>query len=51
MHGVRGQVDRADIADRLGAVTTHLRLNGHRVGLLMNFNAPLLKDGILRRVV
>ncbi|HTW70758.1 MAG TPA: GxxExxY protein [Acetobacteraceae bacterium] len=29
---------------------TYLRLSGHRVGLLMNFNAPVLKDGIRRRV-
>lgn len=30
---------------------TYLRLSGHRVGLLMNFNAPVLKDGIRRRVL
>jgi GxxExxY protein len=29
---------------------TYLKLSGHRVGLLINFNVPLLKDGI-RRVV
>jgi GxxExxY protein len=31
-------------------ILTYLRLTGHKVGLLMNFNAVLLKDG-LRRVV
>ena len=31
-------------------VITYLRLSGSRVGLLMNFNVPLLKDG-LRRLV
>ncbi|HEY1933808.1 MAG TPA: GxxExxY protein [Acetobacteraceae bacterium] len=30
---------------------TYLRLSGHRVGLLMNFNCPVLKDGIRRRVL
>lgn len=29
---------------------TYLKLSGIRVGLLLNFNVPLLKDGILRRV-
>jgi len=29
---------------------TYLRLGGWRVGLLINFNVPLLKDGIKRRV-
>jgi GxxExxY protein len=29
---------------------THLRLSGLRVGLLMNFNVVVLKDGIVRRV-
>jgi GxxExxY protein len=28
---------------------TYLRLSGHRLGLLMNFNCPMLKDGIRRR--
>ena len=27
---------------------TYLRLSGHRLGLLMNFNTVLLKDGIRR---
>jgi GxxExxY protein len=29
---------------------TYLRLSGHRIGLLINFNCALLKDGIMRRV-
>lgn len=30
---------------------TYLRLSGHRVGLLINFNVPFLRDGIIRRVL
>jgi GxxExxY protein len=30
---------------------TYLRLTGCRVGLLINFNVPVLKDGIVRRVL
>jgi GxxExxY protein len=30
---------------------THLRLSGLRVGLLINYNVPVLKDGIIRRVI
>ncbi len=30
---------------------TYLRLTGKRVGLLINFNVPVLKDGIVRRVL
>ena len=30
---------------------TYLRLSGIRVGLIINFNAPVLKDGIVRRVL
>ena len=30
---------------------TYLRLSGLRVGLLINFNVPVLKDGIRRRVL
>ena len=30
---------------------THLRLSGFRVGLLINYNVPVLKDGIIRRVI
>jgi GxxExxY protein len=34
-----------------GQLLTYLRLSGLRVGLLMNFHAPLLKDGLRRLVV
>jgi GxxExxY protein len=30
---------------------TYLKLSGKRVGLLINFNAPLLTQGIIRRVL
>ena len=30
---------------------TYLRLGGYRVGFLINFNVPVLKDGIVRRVL
>jgi GxxExxY protein len=30
---------------------TYLRLSGIRLGLLINFNVPLLKDGIKRRIL
>ncbi len=30
---------------------TYLRLSGRRTGLLINFNVPVLKDGIIRRVL
>lgn len=30
---------------------TYMRLTGIRVGLLINFNVPMLKDGIYRRVL
>ena len=30
---------------------TYMRLTGVRVGLLMNFNVPVLRDGIKRRVL
>lgn len=30
---------------------TYLRLMGKRTGLLINFNAPYLRDGIMRRVL
>ena len=30
---------------------TYLRLTGKRVGLLLNFNSRLMKDGITRRVL
>ncbi len=34
----------------LAQLLTYLKLTGHRLGLLINFNVPLIKDGI-RRVV
>lgn len=30
---------------------TYLRITGKSVGLLINFNVPLLRDGIVRRVL
>ena len=30
---------------------TYLRLRKKRVGPLMNFNVPVLKDGVIRRVL
>jgi len=30
---------------------TYLRLSGKRVGLLINFGTPVLRDGIVRRVL
>lgn len=30
---------------------TYLRLSAKRVGLLINFNVPALKDGVIRRVL
>jgi len=30
---------------------TYLRLSGRKVGLLLNFNTPVMKDGITRRVL
>jgi len=30
---------------------TYLRLSGHRVGLLINFNVPILIKGVVRRVL
>jgi len=30
---------------------TYLRLGGKRVGLLINFNSPVLRNSILRRVL
>jgi GxxExxY protein len=32
-------------------LTTYLRLTGKRVGLIINFNVAMLKEGITRRVV
>ena len=30
---------------------TYLRLSGYGVGLLINFNVPILRNGIVRRVL
>jgi len=30
---------------------TYLKLSGHRLGLLINFNVPVIKDGIVRMVL
>jgi len=30
---------------------TYLKLSGKKVGMLMNFNVPLMKDGITRFVL
>lgn len=30
---------------------TYLKLGGYQVGLLLNFNVPILRDGIVRRVL
>jgi GxxExxY protein len=30
---------------------TYLRLSGKKIGLLLNFNTPVLKDGIVRMVL
>jgi len=30
---------------------TYMRFSGKRVGLLINFNVPVLKDGSVRRVL
>jgi GxxExxY protein len=30
---------------------TYLKLSGMRVGFLMNFNVPMIKDGIVRRIL
>jgi GxxExxY protein len=32
-------------------VLTYLRLSGCRLGLLINFNVPILKDGGIKRIV
>jgi GxxExxY protein len=32
-------------------VLTYLRLSGHQIGLLINFNVPVLKDGVRRFVM
>ncbi len=32
-------------------ILTYLKLSGHRLGLLINFNVPLIKDGIKRLIL
>ena len=32
-------------------ILTYLRLSGHRIGLLINFNVSVLKDGVRRFIV
>jgi len=32
-------------------VLTYLRLSGHKLGLLINFNVPILKEGIRRFIL
>ena len=32
-------------------VLTYLKLSGHRLALLLNFNVPLMKDGIRRLIM
>jgi hypothetical protein len=32
-------------------ILTYLRLSGHRLGLLINFNVNVLKDGIKRYII
>jgi GxxExxY protein len=32
-------------------LVTYLRLSGHRVGLIMNFNSVVLKEGLHRLVL
>jgi GxxExxY protein len=44
------------VVDRLAPVheaqlLTYLRLGGWKVGLLINFNVALLREGIVRRVL
>ncbi len=34
----------------MAQILTYLKLSGHRLGFLINFNVPLIKDGI-RRVI
>jgi GxxExxY protein len=32
-------------------ILTYLKLSGHRLGLLINFNVPVIKNGIVRMVL
>ena len=40
-------VDRMDAVFR-AQLLSYLKLSGNRLGLLINFNVPVLKDGITR---
>jgi GxxExxY protein len=34
-----------------GQLLTYLRLSGYKLGLLINFNVPVLKQGIVRKIL
>jgi GxxExxY protein len=44
-------VDNVEYPVHEAQLMTYLRLGGWKVGLLINFNVPVLKDGIRRRVL
>ena len=50
---VVAEVKAVEKLDRIheAQLLTYLRLGGWKVGLLINFNVPVLKDGIRRRVL
>ena len=37
--------------NRQAQLLTYMKLGGWRLGLLINFNVPLLRDGIRRRIL
>ena len=39
------------LAVHTAQVLTYLKLSGHRLGLLVNFNVPIIKEGIKRIVL
>jgi len=47
------EVKSVQIIDRIhdAQLLTYLKLGGYRAGLLINFNVPVLKDGIRRKVL
>ncbi len=47
------ELKAAEVATPLfeAQLLTYLKLTGHRLGLLINFNVPLLKDGIKRLIL
>ena len=47
----RAKGNRQARSDYEAQLITHLRLGGSQVGLLINFNATVLVDGIRRRVM